>query len=168
MVKLNTARPMVRPDEPLSTQTIGPFKMPKISSITFAAVFAAAFVTPAFADMTVSGFAETTPWMKACRPAARALRAEQDDIMVRFRADQEMAMIAPDSNMIGIIHDLKILGYHAESLGQLVRAHCANTSARWAAFERATGFSAKVKKVRTFGNRATNLMIIKRALLGPQ
>jgi len=39
--KTNTARPAVRPDEPLNTQTEGPFDMSKINSITFAAIIAA-------------------------------------------------------------------------------------------------------------------------------
>jgi hypothetical protein len=118
--------------------------------------------------MTVSGFAERTPWMAPCRPAARALKAEQDDINLRFRADQEMAAIAPDSNMIGIINDTKLFAYRAEGFGQMVRSRCANTPAKWASFDRTTNFSAKLKKIRTWSNRAVNLMIVKRALLGPQ
>jgi hypothetical protein len=142
--------------------------MPKILSITFAAAIAAAVATPAFAEMTVTAFAARTPWMKPCQSAAWALKAEQDDITARWQAAQEMAAIAPDSLYGGIINDVKILGYRADGFGQMVRSRCANTPARWAAFERATQYSAKVKKVKAWGNRAVNLMIVKRALLGPQ
>src|SRR5262245_13091604 len=110
--------------------------MPKISSITFAAVITAAITTPALADMNVSSFAEVTPWMKTCRPAAWSLKAEQDDLMVRSRAANDMAAVAPDSLYAGIINDTKIFAYRAESFGQMVRSRCANTPARWAAFER--------------------------------